>query len=112
MECESSLPDSSLIVEYRYNRGRHEALKGSFNFCGSLGHRVRRANAAPEWQTERLGWRSRELVAACPLKGLVGRPSSLKKAAPLIHLWFVQYHEGFWKATQVPEFHQHVQGLQ
>jgi hypothetical protein len=31
----------------------------------------RRPNAAPEWQAEILGWRSKELVAACPLEGLV-----------------------------------------
>jgi hypothetical protein len=52
------------------------------------------------------------MMAACPLEGLVGRPSSLKKAAPLDHLWFAQYHEGFWKATQVLEFHRHEQGRQ
>ena len=28
-------------------------------------------NAAPEWQAGRLGWRSKELVVACPLEGLV-----------------------------------------
>ena len=28
-------------------------------------------NAALEWQASSLGWRSRELMAACPLKGLV-----------------------------------------
>jgi len=28
-------------------------------------------NAAPEWQAVSLGWRSRELMAACPLKGCV-----------------------------------------
>ena len=49
---------------------------------------------------------------ACPLEGLVGRPSSLKKATPLVHLWFAQYHAGFWKATQDPAFHQNEQGLQ
>ena len=31
------------------------------------------ANAAPEWQAGSLRWRSRELVAACPLEGLVRR---------------------------------------
>jgi len=29
-------------------------------------------NADPEWQARSLGWRSRELVVACPLEGLVG----------------------------------------
>jgi hypothetical protein len=29
------------------------------------------SNAAPEWQAMSLGRRSRELVAACPLEGLV-----------------------------------------
>ena len=38
--------------------------------------------------------------------------SSLKKVGPLVHLWFAQYHEGFWKAIQVPAFHQNGQGLQ
>lgn len=51
-------------------------------------------------------------MEACPLEGLVGRPSSLKKAALLVHLWFAQYHEEFWKATQAPAFHQNEQGLQ
>ena len=70
------------------------------------------SNAAPEWQAESLRCRSRELAVACPLEGLVGRPSSLKKAALQVHLWFVQYHEGFWKANQDPVFHQNEQGLQ
>ena len=52
------------------------------------------------------------MLVACPLEGLVGRPSSLKKAASLVHLWFAQYHAGFWKATQVPAFHQNEQGPQ
>lgn len=30
------------------------------------------SNAAPEWQARSLGWRSREVMAACPLEGLVG----------------------------------------
>ncbi len=30
-------------------------------------------NAAPEWQARNLGWRSRLLLVACPLKGLVRR---------------------------------------
>ncbi len=34
------------------------------------------------------------------------------KAAHQVHLWFGQYHAGFWKATQVPAFHQNEQGLQ
>jgi hypothetical protein len=38
---------------------------------------------------------SRSLALACPLEGLVGWPSWLKKAAPLVHLLFVQYHAGF-----------------
>jgi hypothetical protein len=29
------------------------------------------SNAAPEWQAWRLGWRSRELLEACPLEGCV-----------------------------------------
>jgi hypothetical protein len=29
-------------------------------------------NAAPEWQAKSVGWRSRKLVVACPLEGLVG----------------------------------------
>jgi hypothetical protein len=29
------------------------------------------SNAAPEWQAGSIGWRSRELVVACPLEGLV-----------------------------------------
>jgi hypothetical protein len=32
-----------------------------------------RANAAPVWQARSFGWRSRALVAACPLEGLVRR---------------------------------------
>ena len=68
-------------------------------------------NAAPEWQAESLRCRSRELAVACPLEGLVGRPSSLKKAAPLVHLWFAQYHAGFWKATQDRASHQNEEGL-
>ena len=55
---------------------------------------------------------SRELVVACPLEGLVGRLSSLKKAAPLVHLWFAQYHAGFWKPIQAQVFHQNEQELQ
>jgi hypothetical protein len=55
---------------------------------------------------------SSDLVAACPLEGLVGRPSSLKKAAPLVHLWFAQYHAGFWKSIQDQVFHQNEQELQ
>jgi hypothetical protein len=31
------------------------------------------SNAAPEWQAEGLGWHSRKLVVACPLKELVVR---------------------------------------
>ena len=31
------------------------------------------ANAALEWQARSWGWRSWELVAACPLEGLVRR---------------------------------------
>ena len=27
--------------------------------------------AAPEWQASSLGWRSREIMVACPLEGLV-----------------------------------------
>ncbi len=34
------------------------------------------SNAGPEWQARSLGWRSRELLAAYPLKGLVGKCSS------------------------------------
>ena len=34
------------------------------------------ANAAPEWQARRQGWHSRQLVVACPLKGLVGWPTA------------------------------------
>ena len=52
------------------------------------------------------------MMVACPLKGLVGRPSSLKEAALLVHPWFAQYHAGFLKATQVPAFHLNEQGLQ
>lgn len=51
-------------------------------------------------------------MGAYPLEKLVGRPSSLKKAAPLVHLWFAQFHEGFKKATQAPAFHQNEQGQQ
>jgi hypothetical protein len=69
-------------------------------------------NAAPEWQAGSLEWRSRELMAACPLEGLVGRPSSLKKAAPLVDLWFAQCHAGFLKPTQDRAFHQNERGLQ
>jgi hypothetical protein len=29
------------------------------------------SNAAPEWQAGNLGWRCSELMAACPLEGLV-----------------------------------------
>jgi hypothetical protein len=32
-------------------------------------------NAAPEWQARSLGWRSKELMVACPLEGLVRRVS-------------------------------------
>jgi len=30
-------------------------------------------DAAPEWQAGSLGWRSRKLVVAFPLEGLVGK---------------------------------------
>ena len=72
----------------------------------------RQTNAAPEWQAESLRRCSRQFAVACPLQGLVGRPPSLKKAAPLVHLWFAQYHAGLWKAIQDPAFHQNEQGLQ
>ena len=36
-------------------------------------------NAAPEWQAGSLGWRSRELVVACPLEGLVRSVASDRK---------------------------------
>jgi hypothetical protein len=29
------------------------------------------SNAAPEWQAKSMWWRSRDLVVACPLEGLV-----------------------------------------
>jgi hypothetical protein len=32
------------------------------------------SNAAPEWQAVGFGWRSREIVEACPLEGLVSEP--------------------------------------
>lgn len=32
-----------------------------------------KANASPEWQAGSLGWRSRELMVACPLEGIVRR---------------------------------------
>jgi hypothetical protein len=35
---------------------------------------LRPHNAAPEWQAGSLGSRSRELLVACPLEGLVVRP--------------------------------------
>jgi hypothetical protein len=38
-------------------------------------------NAATEWQARRVK-RGSGLLVACPFEGLVGRPSSLKKAAP------------------------------
>jgi hypothetical protein len=40
------------------------------------------SNAAPEWQAGRLGWRSRDLVVACPLEGLV---RLLKRREALTH---------------------------
>jgi hypothetical protein len=33
--------------------------------------------AAPEWEAGSLGWRSREVVGACPLEGLVRRDGAL-----------------------------------
>ncbi len=51
-------------------------------------------------------------MVACPLEGLVGRTSSLKIGASLVHLWLDQYHAGLIKATQAPVFHQNEQGLQ
>jgi hypothetical protein len=35
------------------------------------------SNAAPEWQAGSLRWRSGELLVACPLEGLVRRPSPI-----------------------------------
>ncbi len=42
-----------------------------------------KANAAPEWQAKSLGWRSSELVVACPLEGLVGLAVSLVSNSPM-----------------------------
>jgi hypothetical protein len=33
-------------------------------------------NAAPEWQARILRWRSREIMVACPLEGLVRLPDA------------------------------------
>jgi hypothetical protein len=46
------------------------------------------------------------LVAACPLKGLVGRPSSVKKAALQVHLLFSQHRGESWQAGKVQEIPQ------
>ena len=54
---------------------RCESLRPSHS--GSVAEKISdkkvtcRANAALEWQAGSLGWRSRELVEACPLEGLV-----------------------------------------
>ena len=45
--------------------------KGAANIMHDLKLLVRHSNAVPEWQAGSLGWRSRELVGACPLEGLV-----------------------------------------
>ena len=39
-------------------------------------------------------------------RGPLHRPSSLKEAALLVHLWFAQYHEGFWPVSQDQEIPQ------
>ncbi len=36
-------------------------------------------NAAPEWQADSLRWRSREIMEACPLEGLVRLPGATKE---------------------------------
>ena len=62
------------------------------------------------------GWESavskKIVCGGLSTRGAGWTASSLKKVGPLVHLWFAQYHEGFWKATQVPAFHQNEQGLQ
>lgn len=47
-------------------RGDHKATTLLFQWL--------RFNAAPEWQASRLCWRSRLLLGACPLEGLVMSP--------------------------------------
>ena len=41
------------------------------------------SNAAPEWQAGSLGWRSRGLMVACPLEGLVGLSRCAADSNPL-----------------------------
>jgi hypothetical protein len=43
-------------------------------------------------------------MVACPLKGLVGQPSSLKIATFQVHLLFAQHHGGSWPETLAREF--------
>jgi len=48
-------------------------------------------NAAPEWQAGSMGWRSRVLVVACPLEGLVRRfrfPQTRSAISYQNHLFF------------------------
>ena len=44
------------------------------------------ANAAPEWQARGLGWRSRALVEACPLKGLVRSVASAHITSEIVRI--------------------------
>jgi hypothetical protein len=43
-------------------------------------------NAGLEWQARSLGWRSGELVVACPLEGLVRKSSSAELFTQVIYV--------------------------
>jgi hypothetical protein len=44
----------------------------------------RQTNAAPEWQARSPRWRSREMMVACPLEGLV-----LRLANFMEHIFYI-----------------------
>ena len=53
-------------------------------------------NAALEWQAKSLGWRSRKLIEACPLEGLVRWPRKL----PLRKAISASYSFRGWDGTR------------
>jgi hypothetical protein len=56
--------------------------------CGWLPSQL--IDATPKWQTERLWWRSKESMQACPLKGLVIRAFGIASALQVSVVVFCQ----------------------
>jgi hypothetical protein len=63
-----------------------QVTSGESSLIVRIHHELLPYNAAPEWQAGSQGWRSRSLVEACPLEGLVRPPFSIYRYYIFIHL--------------------------